>query len=167
VNGDLRAEPAQIMDEVEGETVVVVDEDDHVAPIELPRRGVKRAGGGSAMARVVAGPCLDEPVGDGERHAEKNDGASHKIDLEEIHRSRLFAANCPNAPGSPPQGEASGVARFRQQMPPPTAATRRKPPTDQRRDGPAALPPPTVLRVRGGLSAEGAPPCPARPPCTQ
>ena len=34
-------------------------------------------------------------------------------------------------------------------------------------DGPAALPPPTALRVRGGLSGEGAPPCLARPPFTQ
>jgi hypothetical protein len=34
-------------------------------------------------------------------------------------------------------------------------------------DGPAALPPPTVLRVRRGLVRKGAPPCPARPLFTQ
>ena len=35
-------------------------------------------------------------------------------------------------------------------------------------DGPAALPPPTALRVAGGgLSGEGAPSCLARPPFTQ
>src|SRR5262245_34484685 len=34
-------------------------------------------------------------------------------------------------------------------------------------DGPAALPPPTVFRVRRGLVRKGAPPCPARPLFTQ
>src|SRR4029077_481654 len=34
-------------------------------------------------------------------------------------------------------------------------------------DGPAALPPPTVLRVRRGLVRKGSPPCPARPLFTQ
>jgi hypothetical protein len=34
-------------------------------------------------------------------------------------------------------------------------------------DGPAALPPPTALRVRGGLSGEGATPCLAQLPFTQ
>ena len=34
-------------------------------------------------------------------------------------------------------------------------------------DGPAALPPPTARRVRGGLSGVGAPPCLADPPFAQ
>src|SRR6476646_6370218 len=34
-------------------------------------------------------------------------------------------------------------------------------------DGPAALPPPTGLRVRRGLVRKGSPPCPARPLFTQ
>src|SRR4029077_6512880 len=48
------------------------------------------------------------------------------------------------------------------------AELRRRPTLEFREwDGPAALPPPTVLRVRRGLVRKGSPPCPARPLFTQ
>src|SRR5215471_18730656 len=84
------------------------------------------------------------------------------------HRmSRLIAAIVGNiVPISP-----NRLRTFRNVPPtsalPPKAASKRTSPEVREWDGPAALPPPTALRVRGGLSGEGAPPCLAHPPFTQ
>ena len=52
----LRAQPTQIMDQVEGEAVVIVDQDDHGAPFSLPVRGLRRGFRGG-QANCANGYC--------------------------------------------------------------------------------------------------------------